>query len=455
MFIKRRRPDFKSALGQPIRTCDLEDIRVRLEAPFHPNEVDWRVGASSGQNQHGQWTNQAWAYIDARDVQRRLDRVVGFGLWDSKIRVEDKFIICDIKLKFEWDWVNRSDGTHIGDVEIDTSKKGSPNRAENRAFEKEKDNTVMETKGSYSIAFKRAAVKWGIGAYLYDLPKPVRPTDAQTRQFSAWSLIEFWMIAAHGYAEYREEIDAEWGREEKGEDFAEWTRRKGIDMSEVADGQGRLIFDSQEKLTAWCEGRGMDPEKVPFTRKRATKQEPTATDKVPAPTKETLAQSSAPSPPSPTPTPSTSTAAPPATSTQTPAVPAEPTPTPAPVAASQPVPTPPVSATTTPPTSSQPVDSKVVKATEVRLCAKKTIAEAKSKDDLTNVIEHVATLNKDGTLTVMETSGLLDLVYARLVDTVNKDKTVTGDEAKTIYNTYCTTRKTIDVAWQPPPRNKK
>jgi hypothetical protein len=232
--------------------------------------VDWRVGASSGQNADQQWTNQAWAYIDARDVQRRLDRVVGFGLWDSKIRVEGAFILCDLKLKFEWDWVNRSDGTHIGDVDIDTTKKGSQNRTENREFEKTKDNTVMETKGSYSIAFKRAAVKWGIGTYLYDLPKPVRPTDTKTRQFGAWALIEFWMIAAHAYAEYREEVGAEWSGEEKGEDFAVWTRRKGIDMSEVVDTKNKLIFDTPERLTAWCVARGMDPDKVPFTRSRNT-----------------------------------------------------------------------------------------------------------------------------------------------------------------------------------------
>jgi hypothetical protein len=432
-MIKRRRPDFKSALGQPIRTCDLEDIRIRLEAPFHPNEVDWRVGASSGQNQHGQWTNQAWAYIDARDVQRRFDRVVGFGLWDSTTRVEGKFIICDIKLKFEWDWVNRSDGTHIGDVEIDTSKKGSQNRTENREFEKEKDNTVMETKGSYSIAFKRAAVKWGIGAYLYDLPKPVRHTDPKTRQFGPWSLIEFWMIAAHAYAEYREEIGTEWGREEKGEDFAEWTRRKGIDMSEVCDGQGRAIFDSQEKLTAWCEGRGMDPEKVPFTRKRATKQEAAPmTDSTPAPAKTAPAQP--PTPPTPTP---------PAT-----------TPTSAPTHTTTPAPTQTAPSSATPQTSSQPSDSKLDKAAQAQIHVKKTIADAKSKDDLVKVIVQVAVLNKQGTLTVMEASALLDLVYSRLVETVNTEKTVTAEEAKTVYNTYCTERKTIDVAWQPPPRNK-
>ena len=442
---KRQRPDFKAALGQPIRTCDIEDIRIRLEAPFHPNEVDWRVGASAGQNKEGQWTNQAWAYIDARDVQRRLDCVVGFGLWDSKIRVEGMFIICDIKLKFEWDWVLRSDGTHIGDVEIDTSKKGSQNRAENREFEKTKDNTVMETKGSYSIAFKRAAVKWGIGPYLYELPKPVRPTDAKTRQFSAWSLIEFWMIAAHSYAEYREEVGKEWGPEEKGEDFALWTRRKYIDLLDVVDHHGNLVFDTPERLAGWCKARGMDPDKVPMTRKRSA-QDANAGDDVKRPEQATrvIASSS---------THATMQASAASTS-------AGASTSPAPIAA--PLSTP--QSTTTPP-ADPPATTTQAPAPTASTTGKGSsggddgwegrIKSAVSAEDVTTLSATICALVPKGLAPPQHASALMDLLYQQFMELVQIKRTISGDDAKTVWKIYHDNRKKMDPKWDPPKRNAK
>jgi hypothetical protein len=39
------------------------------------------------------------------------------------------------------------------------------------------DSDVEEEKGAISDAFKRAAVKWGIGRYLYDMPTPWVPCE--------------------------------------------------------------------------------------------------------------------------------------------------------------------------------------------------------------------------------------------------------------------------------------
>ena len=38
--------------------------------------------------------------------------------------------------------------------------------------QKDADAQEMVAKGTYSDAFKRAAVKWGIGRYLYSVPSP-------------------------------------------------------------------------------------------------------------------------------------------------------------------------------------------------------------------------------------------------------------------------------------------
>lgn len=89
------------------------------------------------------------AYIDARAVMDRLDDTVGPLQWrDSYREGAAGGLICRIELCSWRDgepvWVGKEDGA---------------------------ENTKVEAvKGGMSDAFKRAAVKWGIGRYLYSLP---------------------------------------------------------------------------------------------------------------------------------------------------------------------------------------------------------------------------------------------------------------------------------------------
>tara|TARA_R110000787_G_scaffold218768_1_gene327453 strand:- start:1086 stop:1796 length:711 start_codon:yes stop_codon:yes gene_type:complete len=114
-----------------------------LSAPFPPNDIEWRVGHASKKTPP---TCTLLAYLTARAVMDRLDAVVGPSNWqDAYSPGPDGGIMCSIAV---WDgakecWISKSDGA---------------------------ENTNIEAiKGGYSGAFKRAAVKWGIGRYLYSL----------------------------------------------------------------------------------------------------------------------------------------------------------------------------------------------------------------------------------------------------------------------------------------------
>jgi len=126
----------------------MEKILEALKAPFEASQIHWRVGATSKDKKKG----IALAYIDARDVMKRLDDVVGFQNWsDSYDETRQGRILCTLELRLEtseknkWqDWVSKTDGA--GETQVEGEK------------------------GAISDAFKRAAVKWGIGRYLYYLP---------------------------------------------------------------------------------------------------------------------------------------------------------------------------------------------------------------------------------------------------------------------------------------------
>lgn len=113
-----------------------------LSAPFPPQAISWRVGSTTQNKEKG----MALAFIDARDVMERLDAVCGPGGWQCRYPHANGKTVCAIGIKADDEWIWKEDGAGDTDVEAE--------------------------KGALSDAFKRAAVRWGIGRYLYDLPSP-------------------------------------------------------------------------------------------------------------------------------------------------------------------------------------------------------------------------------------------------------------------------------------------
>lgn len=115
------------------------EILSALKRPFDPRQISWRVGATNKDKNKG----IALAYLDARDVMRRLDEVFGMD-WQCRYSHAENKTICEIGVLIEGEWIWRAGGA--GDTDIEAEK------------------------GAISDAFKRAAVLLGIGRYLYELP---------------------------------------------------------------------------------------------------------------------------------------------------------------------------------------------------------------------------------------------------------------------------------------------
>lgn len=124
-----------------------QDIFDQLSAPFTSEQISWRVGSTNQKRRKDgePLRGQPLAYIDARDVMDRLDAVVGPANWQCEyVDVGNNATCCRIGISIDGlGWVWKSDGAGQTDMEGD--------------------------KGQFSDAFKRAAVRWGIGRYLYDL----------------------------------------------------------------------------------------------------------------------------------------------------------------------------------------------------------------------------------------------------------------------------------------------
>ena len=119
-------------------------ITERLKEPFNQKVIHYRVGATTAKKEgvpaYKASKGIALAYIDARDVMKRFDDVCG-DLWQVEYPFDG---CCRIGVKIGDEWIWRANGAGETDVEGE--------------------------KGKFSDAFKRAAVLWGVGRYLYYLP---------------------------------------------------------------------------------------------------------------------------------------------------------------------------------------------------------------------------------------------------------------------------------------------
>jgi hypothetical protein len=126
------------------------DIFQKLKRPFPVDKVHWRIGATN----RDKTSAIALAYIDARDAMQRLDEVVGAENWQCRYPLADNgLLICEVGIRFGDEWVWKANGA--GDTQVEAEK------------------------GKASDAFKRAAVLWGIGRYLYGLPNIWVPIDTR------------------------------------------------------------------------------------------------------------------------------------------------------------------------------------------------------------------------------------------------------------------------------------
>ena len=117
-----------------------------LAKPFDAECVKWRIQVTNNEKTSG----LAVAYLDSRTIAKRLDEVVGQMRWKDEYKPwitakNNASQICTISIYDDSlkEWISKSDGAELSNY--------SP------------------IKGGLSDAFKRAAVKWGIGRYLYEI----------------------------------------------------------------------------------------------------------------------------------------------------------------------------------------------------------------------------------------------------------------------------------------------
>jgi len=136
-------PTMDAPMIQTPTPIEVSAITHALARPFDLTEVKFKPQTVKNNRA------LALAYVDARVIQDRLDDVLGVEGWQDEYQLlPDGSVSCRLRLKLGPRWITKMDV-------------GSPS---------EQPDGGDRLKAAFSDALKRAAVKFGIGRYLYRLP---------------------------------------------------------------------------------------------------------------------------------------------------------------------------------------------------------------------------------------------------------------------------------------------
>ncbi|GAF76780.1 unnamed protein product [marine sediment metagenome] len=197
-----------------------DDIIFRLSEPFPEPAIRWRVGSTNakrlGVKPWEATKGYAFAYINARDVMDRLDEVCG-ERWQAEYPFQG---CCRIGIKIGEEWVWRSNGAGETSVEAE--------------------------KGQFSDAFKRAAVLWGLGRYLYDIPNQSVPLEDGKIKAGFIPKVPDW--AKPGFHRFAPSEKKEILKQVR--DCLE--NGDGVGLKQVIDEYTGELADPEEKMKMWA-----------------------------------------------------------------------------------------------------------------------------------------------------------------------------------------------------------
>lgn len=148
---------------------ELKKLFDELAAPFEPEYIYWKPGKLSGDKTSA----LALAYLDARGVMDRLDDVVGVAGWRDQYEPWGKASVkCTLSLNIGGEWLAKEDAAD--------------------------ETNIESTKGGMSAALKRAAVKFGVGRYLYYVPSQWVPYDAKKKRIVKPPQLPEWALPGGG-----------------------------------------------------------------------------------------------------------------------------------------------------------------------------------------------------------------------------------------------------------------
>ncbi len=197
----------KNQPQQPAETTTIFDqqtldlIKSKLSECFDPEDIKWLPGTTN----KDRTSAQAMAYADPRAYMDRLNEVVGPENWSKEFRTLTATGFDRVKEG----WGNAEDkvfpnqGKLLVTCRLTIKGIGATEDVGEAELTDPNAHTVAAAQ-----AFKRACVQFGMGRYLYDLPKVWCDFDNKTKQFKTTPVLPDWAIPTYHCSETGKKLEA-------------------------------------------------------------------------------------------------------------------------------------------------------------------------------------------------------------------------------------------------------
>lgn len=156
-------------------TAETAELFEKLKKPFLPTETKYRYQTGWSDKESGKELCLALPYLESRDIMDRLDAVVGPGKWETKVK--DPHVV--VRKEKEHDkWVEK-DVIEVTVILCLHTPEG--------VISREDCGHGDDRKSAVSDGIKRVGAQFGIGRYLYQIPKVVCERKKDSR--GNWMLV--------------------------------------------------------------------------------------------------------------------------------------------------------------------------------------------------------------------------------------------------------------------------
>jgi len=176
----------------------VKEVISQLEEPFDPELIYWKPQAIN----KAKTSAVAAAYADPRAYSDRLNEVIGANGWSTGYQVYtiDPVVGPDPK-----DWKNRYSYKGKVMVVATLTIEGVGSNSGTGESDAVDENAITSAEAQ---AFKRAATRFGLGRYLYDLPKNQWvPYDDTSRRITEPPALPDWAIPKKPCADCKKNIE--------------------------------------------------------------------------------------------------------------------------------------------------------------------------------------------------------------------------------------------------------
>lgn len=175
---------------QKLTPAEWTELQEKLSEPFDPSVIKWKPQTVDYKGK----TAMATAHADPRAYIDRLNDVVGPGNWEQKLSFSSTPYTKVIRGKKAYGDQPATQDREVSGTKVICACELTIHGVTHTSSGDSDSSDENASTSAEAQAFKRAAVSFGLGRYLYNLPAKQYPYDTDKKRFIQEPILPDWAL---------------------------------------------------------------------------------------------------------------------------------------------------------------------------------------------------------------------------------------------------------------------